>query len=212
MHQTPETGSVAQTPWATPLIYPQSLWLIGMTVFALVAVWLALRACWLALRGDARALMNEYGPDTVEDELQAELFDIDAVMIDIGAIFAAFLAMLALMFLMPSGGNPHCRRLRRLSRLRHAARTNHGRRGLEHTEQPRDDRIPSFMPMGESLLRGGTAIGCSRRWPRGSAVHPAACCTPTSAPADDFVATSGLLGGDGGNRGHGRTTGMEAMY
>ena len=78
VQQTREFGSVAQTPWATPLIYPQSLWLIGMTAFALAAVWLALRACWLALRGDARTLVREYGPDTVEGELQAELSDIEA--------------------------------------------------------------------------------------------------------------------------------------
>ena len=42
--------SVSQTPWATPLVIPQTAWLIGLMVFAAVAVVVAGRATWLLLR------------------------------------------------------------------------------------------------------------------------------------------------------------------
>lgn len=69
--------SIAQTPWATPLIWPQSAWLVAMAGFAAASLWLAGRAGWLALRGDWRALNREFGPDSVEDELAAELSDLE---------------------------------------------------------------------------------------------------------------------------------------
>jgi len=68
--------SIAQTPWATPLIWPQSVWMVAMTVFAGTAVWLGLRAAWLGLRGDWRGLNQSFGPDSVEEELKAELDDL----------------------------------------------------------------------------------------------------------------------------------------
>jgi TRAP-type C4-dicarboxylate transport system permease small subunit len=68
--------SIAQTPWATPLIWPQTLWLVSMAAFAAVAVWLGARAAWLGLRGDWRALNRDFGPDSVEDEVEAELSDL----------------------------------------------------------------------------------------------------------------------------------------
>ena len=43
--------SIAQTPWATPLIYPQALWLAAMLVFTLPAVWLAGKAAWMLGHG-----------------------------------------------------------------------------------------------------------------------------------------------------------------
>ncbi|WP_407492989.1 TRAP transporter small permease subunit [Pseudooceanicola sp. MF1-13] len=69
--------SVAQTPWMTPLIWPQGLWLLGMAVFTMACVLLALRAGLLALRRDTDGLVREFGPETVEDELQAELSDME---------------------------------------------------------------------------------------------------------------------------------------
>lgn len=71
-------GSVAQTPWMTPLIWPQSAWLIGMAIFTLSAVILAVRTVFLVVRGDTVALIRDYGPETVEDELKAELSDLEA--------------------------------------------------------------------------------------------------------------------------------------
>lgn len=74
--ETRAYGSLAQTPWATPLIYPQFLWLAAMTLFAIPAVLLALRAVLQMISGDWRRLDHEFSPDTVEDELEAELSDL----------------------------------------------------------------------------------------------------------------------------------------
>ncbi|WP_138465899.1 TRAP transporter small permease subunit [Poseidonocella sp. HB161398] len=71
-------GSVAQTPWMTPLIWPQSAWLAGMAVFTLAAVLLALAALRCALRRDTGALADGFGPETAEEELSAELSDLEA--------------------------------------------------------------------------------------------------------------------------------------
>jgi TRAP-type C4-dicarboxylate transport system permease small subunit len=48
--------STAPTPWATPLVYPQSLWYAGLAVFAAVAVVLALRATGYLLQGRVEEL------------------------------------------------------------------------------------------------------------------------------------------------------------
>lgn len=69
--------SIAQTPWATPLIYPQSVWLVAMTLFAIPAVYLAAKAAFQLLKGDWKRLDREFAPDTVEDELKAELEDLE---------------------------------------------------------------------------------------------------------------------------------------
>ncbi|MDO6721676.1 TRAP transporter small permease [Celeribacter halophilus] len=71
-------GSVAQTPWMTPLIWPQTVWLIGMLVFAVPVVWLAVRVVLLAIQRDTNAIISNFGPDAVEDELAAELSDLEA--------------------------------------------------------------------------------------------------------------------------------------
>lgn len=69
--------SIAQTPWATPLIYPQTVWLVAMVLFAAPAVWLAVKAVLLLLRADWQRLDREYSPETVEEELKAELDDLE---------------------------------------------------------------------------------------------------------------------------------------
>lgn len=69
--------SIAQTPWATPLIYPQSIWLVAMVLFAAPAVWLAIRAARLLLGADWQRLDREFSPEAVEDELKAELDDLE---------------------------------------------------------------------------------------------------------------------------------------
>ena len=69
--------SIAQTPWATPLVYPQSAWLVAMVLFAAPALWLAIRAALLLLRADWQRLDREFSPETVEDELKAELDDLE---------------------------------------------------------------------------------------------------------------------------------------
>ena len=48
-----------------------------MIVFTFSTLVLAGRAIWLALRRDVDGLLREFGPDTVEDELAAELSDLE---------------------------------------------------------------------------------------------------------------------------------------
>jgi TRAP-type C4-dicarboxylate transport system permease small subunit len=69
-------GSTAQTPWATPLILPQSVWYAGLVVFALVAVGYALRATLLLAHGRLDELNHEFQPKSVKDELKDELDDL----------------------------------------------------------------------------------------------------------------------------------------
>ncbi|AEY01435.1 hypothetical protein GU3_08395 [Oceanimonas sp. GK1] len=73
--ETLDYGSTAQTPWATPLIYPQSVWMAGLAVFALVALGYGLRATWLLASGRHQALNHEFNPKGVSEELQEELAD-----------------------------------------------------------------------------------------------------------------------------------------
>jgi TRAP-type C4-dicarboxylate transport system permease small subunit len=61
----------AITPLGTPLWLPQSLWLAGLVIFALVAVPLALHASWLFLTDQAR-LNRLYGPMTLQEEVELE--------------------------------------------------------------------------------------------------------------------------------------------
>ena len=69
-------GSTAQTPWATPLVYPQGVWLAGLTVFALVALVFAARATKLLFRGQIAELNEDYQHKSAKEELQEELADI----------------------------------------------------------------------------------------------------------------------------------------
>ena len=69
-------NSTAATPWATPLVYPQGVWYAALVAFALLAIALALRATLLLVRGRIGLLNREFGPHTVEDELQEELEDL----------------------------------------------------------------------------------------------------------------------------------------
>lgn len=68
--------SVSQTPWATPLHYPQSAWLVGLMIFAVVAVLAAIRASVLLVRGDTRRLDGEFGPRSTKEEVDEELADL----------------------------------------------------------------------------------------------------------------------------------------
>lgn len=68
--------SIAQTPWATPLIYPQTVWLVAMLAFTIGTLVIAGRTVMLALRGDWGMLDRKYGPGSPQDELEAELADL----------------------------------------------------------------------------------------------------------------------------------------
>lgn len=71
--ETQAYASIAQTPWATPLIYPQLLWAAAMAFFAVVSLVLGVRLFRFISLRDWKGLHREYGPETVEDELKAEL-------------------------------------------------------------------------------------------------------------------------------------------
>ncbi len=73
--ETIEYHSTAPTPWATPLVYPQSLWYAGLTIFAVVAVILAYRATRLLASGRIANLNESFQPKAASEELEEELED-----------------------------------------------------------------------------------------------------------------------------------------
>lgn len=68
--------STAQTPWATPLIWPQSVWYAGLVIFALVAFGYAVRATVLLLSGRIEELNHDFHPKSAKEELKEELDDL----------------------------------------------------------------------------------------------------------------------------------------
>jgi len=70
--------SVSQTPWATPLAYPQMAWLAGLIVFAVVSAAYAVRATTLLLRGNFNLLDRTFGPRTTREEVAEEVEDLKA--------------------------------------------------------------------------------------------------------------------------------------
>jgi TRAP-type C4-dicarboxylate transport system permease small subunit len=69
-------SSTAPTPWATPLIYPQSLWYAGLVIFALVSAAMALHATYLLVTGNAKLMHKMYGPKEPTEEVKEELEDL----------------------------------------------------------------------------------------------------------------------------------------
>lgn len=67
-----ELGSSAATPLATPMWIPQTLWLLGYLTFALTALWAAIDAARLMVRGNVDELNGRFGPQTLEEEIEAE--------------------------------------------------------------------------------------------------------------------------------------------
>jgi TRAP-type C4-dicarboxylate transport system permease small subunit len=69
-------GSTAQTPWATPLIWPQSLWYAGFVAFMALTIGYAVRATVLLFRGRTAELNVEFHPKSAKEELKEELDDL----------------------------------------------------------------------------------------------------------------------------------------
>jgi TRAP-type C4-dicarboxylate transport system permease small subunit len=67
-----EFQSVASNPLQTPLWQPQLLWVIGLTLFALISFAYAVHALMLLARSSPD-LNRFYGPASAQDELEAEL-------------------------------------------------------------------------------------------------------------------------------------------
>jgi TRAP-type C4-dicarboxylate transport system permease small subunit len=76
INDTLEYGSTAQTPWATPLIWPQAVWFAGLVTFALVAFGFSVRATLLLLRGQIDTLNHDFHPKSAKEELKEELDDL----------------------------------------------------------------------------------------------------------------------------------------
>ncbi|MEH6628857.1 MAG: TRAP transporter small permease [Motiliproteus sp.] len=77
VNETMEYGSTAQTPWATPLQYPQTAWLIGIALFGLLATGYAIRASWLLVANRIDELNVEFHPKGVNEEIKEELEDFE---------------------------------------------------------------------------------------------------------------------------------------
>lgn len=75
---TLQYGSTAQTPWATPLIWPQGVWYAGLVTFAIVAAGYALHATRLVLTGRIDTLNHDFHPKSAKEELKEELEDLAA--------------------------------------------------------------------------------------------------------------------------------------
>lgn len=78
IRDTVDFQSTAQTSWATPLIYPQSVWYVGQTVFMLAAAAIALRASYLLACGRLAQLNADLQPRSVKEEVDEELHDLAA--------------------------------------------------------------------------------------------------------------------------------------
>ena len=79
-------NSTAQTPWATPIKYPQMVWIASLGLFALVATGYGARVLWLAARGRVDALVHDYSPRGAKEELKEELDDAKARGVEVAAM------------------------------------------------------------------------------------------------------------------------------
>ena len=66
-------GSTAPTSWATPMVYPQSAWVVVLLIFALTALAFFIRALSFFVRGQFANVNREFSPRTASDELEEEL-------------------------------------------------------------------------------------------------------------------------------------------
>ena len=79
-------NSTAQTPWATPIKYPQMVWIASLGLFALVATGYGARVLWLAASGRVDALVHDYSPRGATEELKEELDDAKARGVEVAAM------------------------------------------------------------------------------------------------------------------------------
>ena len=75
---TIQYSATAQTPWATPLKYPQALWVASLGVFVLFALIETAGLMRLAVTGRFGDIDRLYGPRGAKDELEDELADLKA--------------------------------------------------------------------------------------------------------------------------------------
>jgi len=73
LNETLEFGARASTPLQTPLWIPQSLWIFGIVLFAIVSCVMAAHAAWLLFRGQIDTVNKQYGPPSIDEETEASL-------------------------------------------------------------------------------------------------------------------------------------------
>jgi TRAP-type C4-dicarboxylate transport system permease small subunit len=76
LSETIEFQSTATTPLQTPLWIPQSMWYVGIVLFAVIALYLAVHSVYLLVRGDVAGVNRHYGPQTLEEEIESEAGDV----------------------------------------------------------------------------------------------------------------------------------------
>jgi hypothetical protein len=68
--QSVDMQATSASPLQTPLWLPQSLWLAGWSIFALIALHHAIDT--VRLLGNVPELNRRYGPATLDEEIRAE--------------------------------------------------------------------------------------------------------------------------------------------
>jgi len=73
LQQSAELGARSMSPLATPLVLPQTLWLIGLVVVVLTGVVMLVRAAAALAAGDRTTVQRLIGSRTLGEELEEEL-------------------------------------------------------------------------------------------------------------------------------------------
>lgn len=73
LRQSMALGARSMSPIATPLVIPQTIWVVGLVAATAVALTLLLRAGAALLRGDSAGVQALIGSRTVTEELEEEL-------------------------------------------------------------------------------------------------------------------------------------------
>ncbi|THU04485.1 TRAP transporter small permease [Lampropedia puyangensis] len=73
-----EYKSVSQTPWATPLVWPQSVWVLCLAIFAIACtVYAVMSTAWL-LQRRWQKIDDLLAPKSTQEEVSEELEDLQA--------------------------------------------------------------------------------------------------------------------------------------
>jgi TRAP-type C4-dicarboxylate transport system permease small subunit len=81
-------GATAQTPWATPLEYPQALWMAALLPLLIVCGIEVVQILTLLAKGRWRSIDRNYGPRSASEELEEELQDLKARGVTSDAVLA----------------------------------------------------------------------------------------------------------------------------
>lgn len=73
-----EFNSHASTPLQTPLWVPQTLWVLGLAMFAVVAIAMGLHSVVLLFKNHAQ-LNKAYGPPSLQDEVDEQMAEAERV-------------------------------------------------------------------------------------------------------------------------------------